>query len=184
MWLTHPTRTLITPCSWTSRLSPAHRAHHMQTVTCKQQLQVSATKDNFLENSQGSQDNIPQPPETPEPFSLDTLSLSPTSPILSFSQKMEELVYAGTKLSHSFAASPNISTKKTAGPPTTKNCRPSSPSSSCDGSPTAVTMLGPKPSSVICVRFPLYWQRHSQMFTEQAGTQCACTLLHFYFITW
>ncbi len=39
MWLTHPTRTLITPCSqnnhcsWTSRLSPAHRAHHMQTVT-------------------------------------------------------------------------------------------------------------------------------------------------------
>ncbi len=39
MWLKNPTRTLITPrsqnkhCSWTSRLSPAHRAHHMQTVT-------------------------------------------------------------------------------------------------------------------------------------------------------
>ncbi len=39
MWLTYPTRTLITPCSqnnhcsWTSRLSPAQRAHHMQTVT-------------------------------------------------------------------------------------------------------------------------------------------------------
>ncbi len=39
MWLKNPTRILITPhsqnnhCSWTSRLSPAHRAHHMQTVT-------------------------------------------------------------------------------------------------------------------------------------------------------
>ncbi len=40
MWLKNPTRTLITPhshnklCSWKlSRLSPAHRAHHRQTVT-------------------------------------------------------------------------------------------------------------------------------------------------------
>ncbi len=39
MWLTHPLRSLITPrsqnnhCSWTSRLSPAHRAHQIQTVT-------------------------------------------------------------------------------------------------------------------------------------------------------
>ncbi len=39
MWLKNPTRILITPhsqnkhCSWTSWLSPAHRAHHMQTVT-------------------------------------------------------------------------------------------------------------------------------------------------------
>ncbi len=46
-----------------------------------QQLQDSATKDDLLENSQGSQDNISQPPETPEPEprSSDTLSLSPTS---------------------------------------------------------------------------------------------------------
>ncbi len=60
------------------------------------------------ENSLGSQDNTS--PETPElePRSPDTLSLSPASPLLSFSQKMEELVYAGTKLS----ASPQISTKK------------------------------------------------------------------------
>ncbi|XP_058628858.1 uncharacterized protein LOC131538768 [Onychostoma macrolepis] len=66
-----------------------------------QQIQDSAPKDDFLENSQGSQDNISQPPETPEPelISPDTLSLSPESPLLSFSQKMEELVYAGTKLS-------------------------------------------------------------------------------------
>ncbi len=63
-----------------------------------QQLQDSAPKDDFLDNSQGSQNNISQPPETPEPRSSDTLSLSPTSPLLSFSQKMEELVYAGTKL--------------------------------------------------------------------------------------
>ncbi len=64
------------------------------------------------ENSLGSQDNTS--PETPElePRSPDTLSLSPASPLLSFSQKMEELVYAGTKLS----ASPQISTKKRRAP--------------------------------------------------------------------
>ncbi len=94
-----------------------------------QQLQDSALKDDFLENSLGSQDNTS--PETPEleprspdtlsispapgqnmPRSPDTLSLSPASPLLSFSQKMEELVYAGTKLS----ASPQISTKKRRAP--------------------------------------------------------------------
>ncbi len=71
------------------------------------QLQDSAPKDDFLENSQGSQDNIS--PETPElePISPDTLSLSPTSPLLSFSQKMEEL-----SLQALFVASPQISTKK------------------------------------------------------------------------
>ncbi len=106
-----------------------------------QQLQDSALKDDFLENSLGSQDNTssetpelePRPPdtlslspenslgsqdntspETPElePRSPDTLSLSPASPLLSFSQKMEELVYAGTKLS----TSPQISTKKRRAP--------------------------------------------------------------------
>ncbi len=96
-----------------------------------QQLQDSAPKDDFLENSLGSQDNTSQSPETPEleprspdtlslspapgqnmPRSPDTLSLSPASPLLSFSQKMEELVYAGTKLS----ASPQISTKKRRAP--------------------------------------------------------------------
>ncbi len=82
-----------------------------------QQLQDSAPKDDSLENSQGSQDNISQPPETPEPepSSSDTWSLSPASLLLSFSQKMEELVYAGIKLSHSSAASPQISTKKRRG---------------------------------------------------------------------
>ncbi len=96
-----------------------------------QQLQDSAPKDDFLENSLGSQDNTSQSPETPEleprspdtlslspapgqnmPRSPETLSLSPASPLLSFSQKMEELVYAGTKLS----ASPQISTKKRRAP--------------------------------------------------------------------
>ncbi len=112
-----------------------------------QQLQDSTPKDDFLENSLGSQDNTSQSPETPElePRSPDTLSLSPASPLLNFSQKMEELVYAGTKLS----ASPQISTKKTAGPPTTKDCRPSSPSS-CESSSTAASTPGPKPSSIGC----------------------------------
>ncbi len=66
-----------------------------------QQLQDSAPKDDFLENSLGSQDNTS--PETPElePRSPDTLSLSPASPILSFSQKIEELVYCANLLTHS-----------------------------------------------------------------------------------
>ncbi len=74
------------------------------------QLQNSAPKDYILENSQGSQDNMSYPPNTPEPdpISPDTLSLSPASPLLSFSQKIEELKYAGTKISHSFAASLQI----------------------------------------------------------------------------
>ncbi len=78
-----------------------------------QQLQESAPKDSFMEKSQGIQDNISQPPETPEPepISQDTLTLYPASPLLNFSQKIEELMYAGTKLSHFFAASPQISTK-------------------------------------------------------------------------
>ncbi|KAL0148411.1 hypothetical protein M9458_056311 [Cirrhinus mrigala] len=94
-----------------------------------QQLQDSAPKDDFLVNSQESQDNIFQPPETPEPQprSPDTLSLSPASPLLSFSQKMEELVYAGTRLSHSFAASPQISTKKRRAPQPPKPVGPAHP---------------------------------------------------------
>ncbi|KAL0153594.1 hypothetical protein M9458_051074, partial [Cirrhinus mrigala] len=94
-----------------------------------QQLQDSAPKDDFLVNSQESQDNIFQPPETPEPEprSPDTLSLSPASPLLSFSQKMEELVYAGTRLSHSFAASPQISTKKRRAPQPAKPVGPARP---------------------------------------------------------
>ncbi len=90
-----------------------------------QQLQDSTPKDNFLENSLGSQDNTSQSPETPElePRSPDTLSLSPASPLLSFSQKMEELVYAGTKLS----ASPQISTKKRRAPQPPKTAGPALP---------------------------------------------------------
>ncbi len=121
-----------------------------------QQLQDSAPKDNFLENSLGCHDNTLQSPETSEleprspdtlslspapgqnmPRSPDTLSLSPASPLLSFSQKMEELVYAGTKLS----ASPQISTKKTAGPPTTKDGRLSSPASDRCHNARAQTLL-------------------------------------------
>ncbi len=90
-----------------------------------QQLQDSTPKDDFLENSLGSQDNTSQSPETPElePRSPDTLSLSPASPLLSFSQKMEELVYAGTKLS----ASPQISTKKRRAPQPPKTADPALP---------------------------------------------------------
>ncbi|XDV41134.1 hypothetical protein PO909_010052 [Leuciscus waleckii] len=92
-------------------------------------LQDSAPNDDFLENSQGSQDSILQPPITPEqqPLSPDTLSLSPTSPLLCFSQKMEELVHAGTRLSHSFAASPQIPTKKRQAPQTPRPARRARP---------------------------------------------------------
>uniref|UniRef100_A0A8C1XMT9 SGNH hydrolase-type esterase domain-containing protein n=1 Tax=Cyprinus carpio TaxID=7962 RepID=A0A8C1XMT9_CYPCA len=97
---------------------PGPQSSSQTDCDVSKQLQVSAPKDNFLENSQGSQDNISQSLETPEtqPHSPDTLSLSPASPLLCFSQKMEELVYAGAKLSHSFAASPQISTKKRRAP--------------------------------------------------------------------
>ncbi len=131
-----------------------------------QQLQDSTPKDDFLENSLGSQDNTSQSPETPElePRSPDTLSLSPASPLLSFSQKMEELVYAGTKLS----ASPQISTKKrrapqppkTAGPalpPPVRALRPLPQRQGPNPPPSAVGE--PKTtdnSSVICVGSPLY----------------------------
>ncbi|CAM4574373.1 unnamed protein product [Leuciscus chuanchicus] len=92
-------------------------------------LEDSAPKDDFLENSQGSQDSISQPPITPEqqPLSPDTLTLSPPTPLLCFSQKMEELVHAGTRLSHSFAASPQIPTKKRQAPQTPKPARRARP---------------------------------------------------------
>ncbi len=169
MWLKNPTRILITPhsqnnhCSWTSRLSPAHRAHHMQTVTYHNSSKTQHPRTTFWKTAWEPGQHT-QSPETPEleprspdtlslspapgqnmPRSPDTLSLSPASPLLSFSQKMEELVYAGTKLS----ASPRYQLKN-GGPPTTKDCRLSSPASSCESSPTAATTQGPKPSSICC----------------------------------
>ncbi|CAM4661246.1 unnamed protein product [Leuciscus chuanchicus] len=104
-------------------------------------LQDSAPKDDFLENSQGSQDSILQPPITPEqqPLSPDTFSLSPPTPLLCFSQKMEELVHAGTRLSHSFAASPQISTKKRRAPLPPKPAGPAHPP------PASVRALRPLP---------------------------------------
>ncbi|CAM4568557.1 unnamed protein product [Leuciscus chuanchicus] len=119
-------------------------------------LQDSAPKDDFLENSQGSQDSISQPPITPEqqPLSPDTLSLSPATPLLCFSQKMEELVHAGTRLSHSFAASPQIPTKKRQAPQTprpARRARPPAPSSCESSSASSAKTPGPTPSS-ICSR--------------------------------
>ncbi|CAM4665169.1 unnamed protein product [Leuciscus chuanchicus] len=104
-------------------------------------LQDSAPKDDFLENSQGSQDSISQPPITPEqqPLSPDTFTLSPPTPLLCFSQKMEELVHAGTRLSHSFAASPQISTKKRRAPLPPKRAGPAHPP------PASVRALRPLP---------------------------------------
>ncbi|KAL0199102.1 hypothetical protein M9458_007642, partial [Cirrhinus mrigala] len=112
-----------------------------------QQLQDSAPKDDFLVNSQESQDNIFQPPETPEPQprSPDTLSLSPASSLLSFSQKMEELVYAGTRLSHSFAASPQISTKKRRAPQPPKPVGPAHPPPSSRALRPLPQRQGPNP---------------------------------------
>ncbi|CAM4675085.1 unnamed protein product [Leuciscus chuanchicus] len=98
-------------------------------IAISELLEDSAPKDDFLENSQGSQDSILQPPITPEqqPLSPDTLSLSPATPLLCFSQKMEELVHAGTRLSHSFAASPQIPTKKRQAPLPPKPAGPARP---------------------------------------------------------
>ncbi|KAL0151007.1 hypothetical protein M9458_053520, partial [Cirrhinus mrigala] len=70
-----------------------------------QQLQDSAPKDNFLANSQESQENIFQPPETPEPEprSPDTLSLSPASPVGSGCRHAPALPDACTSVMTSFA---------------------------------------------------------------------------------
>lgn len=94
-----------------------------------ERLQDSAPKDDSLENSQGNQDNISQPPVTSEQqdSSLDMSFLSPASPLLTFSGKMEELVYAGTKLSHSIAASPQLSTRKRQAPQPPKPVGPVPP---------------------------------------------------------
>ncbi len=116
MWLTHDTQDKDTDTQTKQALlmetipaepCPKSSLHADHDVL---QLQNSAPKDYILENSQGSQDNMSYPPNTPEPdpISPDTLSLSPASPLLSFSQKIEELKYAGTKISHSFAASLQI----------------------------------------------------------------------------
>ncbi len=100
MWLKNPTRTLITPhsqnkhCSWTSRLSPAHRAHHMQTVTYYNSSKTQHPRTTFWKTAWEASDNTSQSSETPEaePISPDTLSLSPASPLLSFSQKWRNCV--------------------------------------------------------------------------------------------
>jgi len=119
-------------------------------------LQDSAPKSDFLENSQGNQDSILQHPITPEqqPLSPDTLSLSPASPLLCVSEKMDQLVYTGTKLFHSFAANPQMSTKKHP-TTTTKACGPSPSSSSpssCESSSASAASPGLTPSS-ICSRW-------------------------------
>ncbi|XDV28892.1 hypothetical protein PO909_032088, partial [Leuciscus waleckii] len=55
----------------------------------------------------------PELPPVPDPSNCD---LDDTSPLRCFSQKIEELVYAGTELPLSSAASPQISTKKRQAP--------------------------------------------------------------------
>ncbi len=54
-------------CSWTSQAEPYPQSTSQTDCDILQQLRDSAPKNDFLENSQGSQDNISQPPETPEP---------------------------------------------------------------------------------------------------------------------
>ncbi|XP_067272676.1 major histocompatibility complex class I-related gene protein-like [Pseudorasbora parva] len=96
-------------------------------------LQVSAPKDYFLENGQQSQDNILQP------LSPDMSFLSPASPHLGFSEKMEELIFVGTRLSHSIAASPQKSTKKRRAPQPPKPVGPAPPPPG--GTPSSLNTL-------------------------------------------
>ncbi len=97
----------------TIQTEPCPQSSSQTDCDVSEKLQDSAPKDDFLENCQGSQDNISQPPETsePQPLSADALSLSPASLLLSFSEKMEKrvcCVYAGPKLSHFITASLQI----------------------------------------------------------------------------
>ncbi len=106
MWLKNPTRIVITPQPKQALLmdipaEPCPQSSSHADCDVLQQLQDSAPKDDFLENSLGSQDNTSPETSELEPRSPDTLSLSPASPLLSFSQKMEELVYCVNPLTHS-----------------------------------------------------------------------------------
>ncbi|XP_073721385.1 uncharacterized protein [Misgurnus anguillicaudatus] len=104
-----------------------------QAESCPQtslQLDCESTpKDISVDNDQRNDNTPSQPSGTPESqlMSSHSLSLSPTSPLLWFSEKMEKLVFAGTKLSHSIAASPQISTKKRRAPQPPKPSGPARP---------------------------------------------------------
>ncbi|GAA6075844.1 uncharacterized protein LOC114829678, partial [Tachysurus ichikawai] len=89
----------------------------------------STPKDVSVDNNQEKQDSTAEPPGTPESqlMSSHSLSFSPTSPLLCFSEKMEKLVSVGTKLSHSIAASPQIPTKKRRAPQPPKPPGPACP---------------------------------------------------------
>jgi len=107
---TQPQQSLLTD---TISAEPCPKSSPQTDRDILELLQDSVPRDHFLENSQGNQESMLQPPITPEqqPLSPDTLSLSPASPLLCFLEKIEELVYAGTKLSLSFTANPQKSTK-------------------------------------------------------------------------
>ena len=117
---TQPQQLLLTD---TISAEPCPQSSPQTDCDILEPLQDSAPKDDFLEN----QDSTLQPLITPEkqPLSPDTLSLSPASPqhLLCFSEKMEKLVFAGTKLS----ASPQISTKKRQAPKPPKPAGPARP---------------------------------------------------------
>nr|XP_055037598.1 sialoadhesin-like [Misgurnus anguillicaudatus] len=104
-----------------------------QAEPCPQtslQLDCESTpKDVSVDNDQRNDNTPSQPSGTPESqlMSSHSLSLSPTSPLLGFSEKMEKLVSAGTKLSHSIAASPQISSKKRRAPQPPKPSGPACP---------------------------------------------------------
>ncbi len=145
-----------------------------------QQLQDSAPKDDFLENSLGSQDNtspgvsitgntrarapltrhtIPlsrkQPGKPGQHITENTRARAPltrhTIPLssISTSKLFTENGGIGVCWDQTLCKSPDINLI-TAVPPTTKDCRLSSPASSCESSPTAATTQGPKPSSICC----------------------------------
>ncbi len=73
----------------------------MQTVTYYNSSKTQHPRTTFWKTAREARTTYHSHPDTPEPepISPDTLSLSPASPLLSFSQKM----YAGTKLFYSFA---------------------------------------------------------------------------------
>ncbi|XP_073792157.1 uncharacterized protein [Danio rerio] len=91
----------------------------LSVALCSTQADCDASEQHQVSSLKNDpQENIFLQTESPDaqPLSPDTFSLSQCSPLLGFSKKMEELVYAGTKLSHSIAASPQLPTKKRPAP--------------------------------------------------------------------
>ncbi len=170
MWLKNPTRILITPHSQTNT-AHGHPGWALLTelITCRLWRITTAPRLSTQGQLSGKQPGMPWQHITVTgniraraPLTRHTIPLSSTwteyAPLtrhsiplssISTSKLFTENGGIGVCWDQTLCKPADIN-KKTAGPSTTKDCRLSSPASSCESSPTAATTQGPKPSSICC----------------------------------